>query len=456
MGGPAYIVLPFSDGDNNYNGRETSEIVAAIQEALHRQTHPEEYIEPEHIGPLKQIIENKDSLYKYISWEDPVRTLGAYIGALSVLFGAHYLPLTQVVLKTGLTTFGLVSIVEFASRSLSQNSISTRIRPEKYKKVPEPILNDTLNDVHDLIQWAVVHAQRIIYGQDLEKSFAAFLALTSLYWLIQLVSPFWLAVVALTSAFLPPLVASPRGCATARDAKVRTQELARVAVETGKELAQNGKDKATELSSKARQAAIDTKEHVQNLAQSGKQAATDGSAQVRDTASHISEATTENVRGLAQQVIAKTTNLSCQAQQATVDTKERVQDMAQNGKQSVINGSEHACDIASDISNSARDTATNIANSATDNARNKSQMDPNTMDKPPDTASSAVGDTKKYINRSLSSSKRPTSTYIEPIPLSADLIGTEKTGSAAETVSIYADAGDINGSHGTMNRPRGL
>ena len=41
-----------------------------------------------------------------MQWEDPVRTLGAYIGALSVLFGAHYLPLTQVILKTGVTTFG--------------------------------------------------------------------------------------------------------------------------------------------------------------------------------------------------------------------------------------------------------------------------------------------------------------------------------------------------------------
>ena len=52
--------------------------------------------------------------------------------------------------------------------------------------------------------------------------------------------------------------------------------------------------------------------------------------------------------------------------------------------------------------------------------------------------------------------KRPTSTYMEPTPLSADLIGTEEKGSAADTMSIYADAGDVNGSHGIMNRPRGL
>ncbi|KAK5188597.1 hypothetical protein LTR47_011573 [Exophiala xenobiotica] len=463
MGGPAYIVLPVSDGDTNYHGQETSEIIAAIQEVLHKRTHPEEYIEPEHIGPLKQIIENKDSLSKYISWEDPVRTLGAYIGALGVLFGAHYLPLTQVILKIGLTTFGLVSVVEFASRALSQNSISTRFRPEEYKEVPEPILNDTLNDVHDLIQRAVVHAQRIIYGQDLEKTFAAFLAFTVLYWLAQLVSPFWLAVLALTTVFLAPLVASPRGRAAARDANVRAQELANAAVENSKGLAQNGKGMATELSSKARQAAVDTKDHVQYLAQSGKQAAANGSA--------------------------------------------------------------HASDIASDIADPARDRASNIANSAAENARNVPEIGSNTLDKAQDTASSAVGDAKKYSKRPLSSeinsnssedhsitgqavneasrlstraaetakhmtpegfynqttsgsyghgssvndtdrfarptapnstAERPTSTYMEPTPLSADLIGTEKTGSAADTMAIYADAGDVNGSHAIMNRPRGL
>lgn len=321
-------------------------------------------------------------------------------------------------------------------------------------------------------------------------------------------------MVALTSAFLAPLVASPRGRAAARDAKVRAQELANVAVENGKGLAHNGKDQATELSSKARQAAVDTRGHVQDLAQSGKQAVANGSAQVRDTTCNISEATSENVRGLAQQGIAKATDLSSQAQQTAIDTKERVQDMAQNGKQSVANGSARASDTASDISNSA-----------TENARNLSQMDPNTMDKAQDTASSAVGDAKKYINRPLSSeinsnsnndhsitgqaankasqlstraaetakhmapdgfydqtdsgsyshrssangtngtarqtapnnaAKRPASTYMEPTPLSANLIGPKETGSAADTMSIYTDAGDASGSHGIMNRPRGL
>jgi hypothetical protein len=124
-----------------------------------------------------------------LQWEDPTRTLSVYISALSILFGAHYLPLTQVALKVGVTTLGgmqspsdmtfetnsylsVVSVTEFASRTFAANSLSARLRPKEYKKIPESTLNATLKDIHDLIQYAVVQAQRIVYGQDLDKSFA--------------------------------------------------------------------------------------------------------------------------------------------------------------------------------------------------------------------------------------------------------------------------------------------
>lgn len=41
-----------------------------------------------------------------MQWEDPVRTLSSYVGALSILLGAHYLPLTQWALKIGAITLG--------------------------------------------------------------------------------------------------------------------------------------------------------------------------------------------------------------------------------------------------------------------------------------------------------------------------------------------------------------
>ena len=51
-----------------------------------------------------------------LQWEDPIRTAGSYLGALTLLFGAHYLPLTQTALKAGVTTLG--SMQTSASMSL--------------------------------------------------------------------------------------------------------------------------------------------------------------------------------------------------------------------------------------------------------------------------------------------------------------------------------------------------
>ncbi|CAN9135174.1 unnamed protein product [Alternaria alternata] len=150
----------------------------------------------------------------------------------------------------------VVSVTEFASRSFSGNSLSTRLRPKEYKTIPESTLNATLKDMHDLIQYAVVQAQRIVFGQDLDKTFATFLGFFVLFWLTKMLSSFW----------------------AAHDASVRAQELANVTAEKGRELGQDGKVKAAELSSK------------------GKQTAADLSAQTRDTTSDMFGTATENIK----------------------------------------------------------------------------------------------------------------------------------------------------------------
>jgi hypothetical protein len=70
------------------------------------------------------------------------------------------------------SNLSVVSVTEFVSRSFSANSLSTRLRPKEYKKIPESTLNATLKDIHDLIQYAVVQVQIIVFGQDLNKTVA--------------------------------------------------------------------------------------------------------------------------------------------------------------------------------------------------------------------------------------------------------------------------------------------
>jgi len=335
MSEPTVVVVPVSGDSVQHSDQETAGIASTIQHALHERAH----LEPEQPGLFKKILAHPDSLYKYINWEDPIRTLGLYIGALSILVGAHYLPLTQVVLKGGVTTLGVVSVTEFASRLFSASSLSTRLRPKEYKQIPESTLNATLKDIHDFIQYAVVQAQRIVFGQDLGKTFAAFLGFTVLYWLTKVVSPFWLIVMGLTSIFVAPFVSSQQGRAAAHDASVRAQELSNAAAEQGRVLAKNGQVKAAELSSK------------------GKQTAADLSAQARGTASDISGTATENVRKLPQigtNAINKAPGI---VSSAFGDAKGYIGTPPSNNFDGNSNGNRRAANKVSHLSNSGSETA---------------------------------------------------------------------------------------------------
>ncbi|KZL84127.1 hypothetical protein CI238_02737, partial [Colletotrichum incanum] len=402
MGEPTVVVL-HNEGDE-HNSQDTAQITSTIQRALHERSHPT----PEQDGPLKQVL-GSDSLYKYISWEDPLRTLGTYLGALSILFGAHYLPLTQWALKAGMTTLGVVSVTEFASRSFSSDSLSTRLRPKEYKTFNESTLNATLKDIHDLIQSGAIQVQRIIYGQDLKKTFAAFIGFTALYGLVQILSPFWLTILGLTSIFIAPLVNSPQGRKAAQDASVRAQELANTTAEKGKELAKNGQVKASELSSKAQQAAYDAGNSVSNTAQSGKQTAADLSARARGTASDLSGAAAENARNAgtilsntAQNGKQTAADLSSKAKGTASDISGTAADNTKNAGANISNAAQNGQRTAADLSSKARDTASNASGYATENVKNLPQTGSNAIDNAQGTLSSAFGDAKRYISDSSS------------------------------------------------------
>lgn len=65
-----------------------------------------------------------------------------------------------------------MSVAEFAGRSFGPNNFVSRMRPKQYKTFPESTLNATLKDIHDFIQYAAVKAQKVMFAEDLEKTFS--------------------------------------------------------------------------------------------------------------------------------------------------------------------------------------------------------------------------------------------------------------------------------------------
>jgi len=301
MSGPAFIVMPVEAGDTHQPDQETAEIVSALEETLHSETQKKmdaesrrRELEGQHTGTLKGIIAHPDSLYKYISWEDPVRTFGSLIAVLGILSGVHFLPLTQTALKVAATTLGGVTIAEYAHRVFTTNTFLARLRPKEYRKVPESVLNDTLKDIHDLVQYTVVETQKIVLGEHLDKTFAAAFSLTVLYWLAKLMSSFTIVVLGLTTIYTLPLIASSQSRQVMNAAKVRAEELTDAAVGNTENLVENSKQKATQLIDRARDTALQTKQRLGHLGHDGSEAASSIATQVTEKASDVTGDAAEN------------------------------------------------------------------------------------------------------------------------------------------------------------------
>ncbi|KAF5703772.1 hypothetical protein FGLOB1_8875 [Fusarium globosum] len=242
-------------------------------------------------GPLKDIIAQQDSLYKYISWEDPARTIGSYFAALGFMLAVHNMHLTQLVLKTVAIGLGVMSMAEFAGRSFGPNNFVSRMRPRQYKTVPESTLNATLKDIHDFIQYSVVQAQKVIFAEDLEKTFGAFVATGSLYFLIQFMTPFGIAILGLTTIYIIPLVTSPRGRGIARDGMARAQEISNAAVDQANSIAQDPKGTMANISSMAQDTAGNLRQRAVNMVPGSKQ--TENRADVTSTVPHSASGPTQ-------------------------------------------------------------------------------------------------------------------------------------------------------------------
>ncbi|GKU05611.1 hypothetical protein FLAG1_08489 [Fusarium langsethiae] len=298
-------------------------------------------------GPLKEIVAQQDSLYKYISWEDPARTIGSYFAALGFLLAVHHLHLTQLALKTSAIGLGVMSLAEFAGRSFGPNNFVSRMRPKQYKTFPDSTLNATLKDIHDFIQYAAVKGQKIIFAEDLEKTFSAFVIATSLYFLTQFMTPFGITILALTTAYIIPLVKSPQGRGIARDGIARAQEIGNVAIDQASTLAQDSKVAVSNMTSRAQDTASNLTSKAQDTATSFTSSAQDTAGNIRQRAANMVPGVMKGNSQTASDVTSSVPHNSSEPTQARdVSSKYPKDDMSFNDSK------EMASKAAHDMSNS--------------------------------------------------------------------------------------------------------
>lgn len=141
-----------------------------------------------------------------LSWNNPRASGLAYAAIVVFIFAARYLHILRYAFKLTWVTLGITVLAELAGQTVLSTGLTSQFRPRKYFTIPKSTLNAVVGDVHELINFFVIEAQRIVFVENLLISGAAFVAAFISYFLIKVV-PFWgLTLIGTSVIFLGPLV----------------------------------------------------------------------------------------------------------------------------------------------------------------------------------------------------------------------------------------------------------
>ncbi len=63
-------------------------------------------------------------------------------------------------------------LAEAAGKMILSNGLTTQIRPRKYYTISKETINSLIGDVHELLNFFVIEAQRIVFAENLLASTA--------------------------------------------------------------------------------------------------------------------------------------------------------------------------------------------------------------------------------------------------------------------------------------------
>ncbi|KAJ0413950.1 Reticulon-domain-containing protein [Aspergillus carlsbadensis] len=145
-------------------------------------------------------------LYSLLSWEQPRATAASFASVVAFIFAARYLPLLRWFFKFLYVALGFTAAFELGGRLILSQGLTSSFRPRKYYTIPKETTEAVLEDFEQLIDFVLIEFQRILFAENVVHTVAAFSAAFSAYWLIKIL-PFWgLSLLAVSIAYLGPLV----------------------------------------------------------------------------------------------------------------------------------------------------------------------------------------------------------------------------------------------------------
>ncbi|TEA12955.1 Reticulon-like protein 1 [Colletotrichum sidae] len=144
--------------------------------------------------------------FELISWNNPRASAIAYASIVSLIFAARYLDVLRYSLKLTWMVLGTTVLAEIAGKAVLNNGLATQLRPRRYYVIPRETLDALIGDVHELINFFVIEAQRVLFAENVAASAAAFLGAFIAYYLVKIVPLWGLALIGTTSVFGIPLI----------------------------------------------------------------------------------------------------------------------------------------------------------------------------------------------------------------------------------------------------------
>jgi hypothetical protein len=105
-----------------------------------------------------------------LSWNNPRASGIAYGSIILFIFAARYLDILRYVFRLTWLTLGVAVLIEGAGKLLLSHGFISGARPKKYYTVSKETLDSLLGDVHELVNFFVIEAQRIVFVENLSAT----------------------------------------------------------------------------------------------------------------------------------------------------------------------------------------------------------------------------------------------------------------------------------------------
>ncbi|KAI1277548.1 Reticulon-domain-containing protein [Xylaria sp. FL0933] len=162
---------------------------------------------PAHSAATGQPLTHYHSFFsELLSWNNPRASAIAYAGVVSLIFAARYLDIIRYFFKFTWMTLGVTVLAEVAGKAVLGNGLASQVRPRQYYTVSRETLDAAIGDVHELVNFFIIEAQRILFAENIPVSIAAAVGAFLSYYLAKIV-PYWgMALIGATTLFLAPLI----------------------------------------------------------------------------------------------------------------------------------------------------------------------------------------------------------------------------------------------------------